>query len=161
MNSRIIAYTFLFSVLGIFVLNPTENFTVACFSHYAMQFLILLAIFDSPSPESLVRIADKRYVFFGCAILIYLALVWESVYSFAILYFKSSSLLYVPSGKIVESMPDCLFYSISVFTTVGCSTMAPSGRIQLISATEPFFGYMLIGFVVSYIFILQSKRDKE
>ena len=59
------------------------------------------------------------------------------------------------SGAI--SLLDCVYYSASVFTTLGFGDIVPKGAIRFMTGTEAIAGLTLITWSASYTFLFMQK----
>ncbi len=60
-------------------------------------------------------------------------------------------------GQGAMSLPDCVYYSASVFTTLGFGDIVPSGPIRFMTGTEAIAGLTLITWSASYTFLFMQK----
>jgi hypothetical protein len=61
-------------------------------------------------------------------------------------------------GAPAATLIDCIYFSASVFTTVGFGDIVPVGAIRTMVGTEGVAGLTLITWSASYTFIEMLKR---
>jgi len=61
------------------------------------------------------------------------------------------------SGEGSISLLDCVYYSASVFSTLGFGDIVPSGPIRFMTGTEAIAGLTLITWSASYTFLFMQK----
>ena len=57
------------------------------------------------------------------------------------------------AGAVPTSMFDHVYFSASVFTTVGFGDLAPSGPIRFMTGTEAIAGFVLLGWSASFTYL--------
>jgi hypothetical protein len=60
-------------------------------------------------------------------------------------------------GVPIESLLDCVYFSATVFTTLGFGDIVPFGPIRFITGTEAVAGLTLITWSASYTFLQMTK----
>ena len=94
-------------------------------------------------------------------ILIYIILVAHTVeiWLFAIAYYTLIELdIGSLAGLETQSLPDYVYYSAMVYTTVGFGDVIPTGAIRFMSGMEALTGLVMITWSASYTF-LEMQRD--
>jgi hypothetical protein len=97
--------------------------------------------------------AHRRVVLY--AILAIIVLHIAEIWIFALIYHL---LLIWPdagrlSGALGHSVLDHVYFSATVFTTVGFGDLSPSGPIRFLAGTEGLTGLVLIGWSASFTYL--------
>jgi Ion channel len=61
------------------------------------------------------------------------------------------------SGDGAMSLLDCVYYSATVFTTLGFGDIVPSGAIRFMTGTEAIAGLTFITWSASFTFVVMQK----
>lgn len=67
------------------------------------------------------------------------------------------------TGNFQNSLSDCLYFSITTYTSLGFGDIEPSGAIRFVAGIEALTGLVLITWTASFMFIEMSnvwKQDK-
>lgn len=62
---------------------------------------------------------------------------------------------------VVVTMFDTVYFSASVYTTLGFGDIVPTGAIRFLTGTEALSGFMLISWSASYVFVEMLKTWKR
>jgi hypothetical protein len=57
------------------------------------------------------------------------------------------------SGNFDGSLMDCLYYSFTVFTTVGFGDIEPNGNLRFLTGIESLTGLVLISWSASFLYV--------
>lgn len=63
-------------------------------------------------------------------------------------------------GATDRSFTDCLYFSISSYTSLGIGDIAPTGWIRFLSGMEALTGLVLIAWTASFMFLEMQKHWK-
>jgi len=77
------------------------------------------------------------------------------IWLFALAYYfaVSTDALGVLSGSFEGTLLDCVYYSFTVFTTLGFGDIFPEGDIRFLTGIESLTGLVLITGTASYLFL--------
>jgi Ion channel len=97
--------------------------------------------------------AHRRVVLYAilAIIVLHIAEIWifALTYQLLLLWPDAGHL----SGAIGRSVLDHVYFSATVFTTVGFGDLSPSGPIRFLAGTEGLTGLVLIGWSASFTYI--------
>ena len=57
-------------------------------------------------------------------------------------------------GQPTQTLRDCLYYSVGVFTNTGCPECAPTPDLRILAASEAFFGYLALGVFCACLIVI-------
>lgn len=87
------------------------------------------------------------------------------IWLFAIAYYfaVSTDVLGGLSGAFDGTLLDCVYYSFTVFTTLGFGDIFPEGDIRFLTGIESLTGLVLITWTASYLFLDMQRywNDRE
>ena len=89
------------------------------------------------------------------AIFAHLVEIWlfAFAYYFIIYYEKMGGL----GGAFDGSLNDCVYFSITTYTTVGYGDIEPLGNVRFLAGMESLLGLVLITWTASFLFIEMQK----
>jgi hypothetical protein len=88
-------------------------------------------------------------------LLVHIAEIWIfGAGYYALLSFGENGSL---SGAEALTLVDCVYYSATVFSTVGFGDIIPTGAIRLMTGTEAIAGLTFITWSASYAFLVMQK----
>lgn len=94
-------------------------------------------------------------------ILLHIVEIWlfGLAYHFLLLWTDTGSI----SGAVSPSIFDHVYFSATVFTTVGFGDLSPAGPIRFLAGTEALTGFVLIGWSASFTYLemVQLWRPKR
>lgn len=64
-------------------------------------------------------------------------------------------------GNFDGSFPDCLYYSLTTFTTLGFGDIAPMGAMRYLTGAESLVGLVLITWTASFLFIEMQRHWRD
>lgn len=64
-------------------------------------------------------------------------------------------------GNFDGSLPDCLYFSITTFTTLGFGDVHPTGNLRYLTGTEALTGLVLITWTASFLFVEMQRYWKS
>jgi hypothetical protein len=84
-------------------------------------------------------------------ILLHIIEIWlfGLAYHFLLLWPETGKI----AGAISTSMFDHIYFSATVFTTVGFGDLSPAGPIRFLAGTEALTGFVLIGWSASFTYL--------
>ena len=131
-------------MLTIFLLN-ISIITLAVLIHYEFLYRISLAI-----PK--MKIKHRFKIVFG----VFGALIAHSIeiWLFAVAYFFLSGVVgwgYL-KGNFDGSFMDCVYFSYTIFTTLGFGDIEPHGHIRHLVGLESLTGLLLITWTASFLY---------
>lgn len=93
-----------------------------------------------------------------CLLLLHIVEIWIFGYGYY--------LLLQPDGfgelsSFDVTMFDAVYFSASVYTTLGFGDIVPTGAIRFLTGTEALSGFMLITWSASYVFVEMLKTWKR
>lgn len=65
------------------------------------------------------------------------------------------------AGNFSGSLLDCVYFSFTVFTTVGFGDIEPSGDIRFLTGIESLTGLVLIAWTASFLYLEMQKRWRK
>ena len=65
------------------------------------------------------------------------------------------------TGDTADSMMDCVYYSFTVFTTLGFGDIIPTGGLRYLTGIESLTGLVLITWTASFLYIEMQKYWDE
>ncbi|QLA15574.1 Ion channel [Desulfolutivibrio sulfoxidireducens] len=57
-------------------------------------------------------------------------------------------------GQATQTLRDCLYYSVAIFTNTGCPDCAPAPELRILAASEAFFGYLALGVFCACLIVI-------
>jgi Ion channel len=80
------------------------------------------------------------------------------VWIFALVYYVSIHLQWgLLSDGSVDSLLDCVYFSFTVFTTLGFGDITPHGSLRFLTGIESLSGLVLITWTASFLYIEMQK----
>lgn len=143
-------------MLAIFLVN-VSIITIAVLIHYEFLYRISMVI-----PK--MRIKHRFRIVIG----VFGALVAHSIeiWLFSIAYYllpQSQEWGYL-TGNFDGSLMDCVYYSYTIFTTLGFGDIEPHGHIRHLVGLESLTGLLLITWTASFLYFEMQRhwdRDKD
>jgi Ion channel len=80
------------------------------------------------------------------------------VWIFGLVYYVSIHLQWgLLSDGSVDSLLDCVYFSFTVFTTLGFGDITPHGSLRFLTGIESLSGLVLITWTASFLYIEMQK----
>ena len=90
-----------------------------------------------------------------CLLLLHITEIWIFGGAYcALLSFTDNGTL---SGHEIPGLLDCVYYSATVFTTLGFGDLVPTGPIRFMTGTEAISGLTFITWSASYTYLYMEK----
>lgn len=84
------------------------------------------------------------------------------VFAYAYFFMHSSESLGYLEGKFVITLPDCIYFSFTTYTTLGYGDIEPFGGIRYLAGVESLTGLVLITWTASFLYIeMRRYWDKK
>lgn len=117
--------------------------------HYEVLSLLnrnLARLSRSPRPRVLVLIL--------CLLVTHVAEIWIFAGSYWLLGMNGElGGLFVVNGPAISSFFDVVYFSSSVYTTLGFGDIVPFGHVRFLAGTESVTGFLLITWSASFTFL--------
>ena len=137
---------------------------------YAISFAINYFGWDQTLQDPLFIVVFSPWIFFWAAIhyrklpypyrfILLLIILTTVVVVFAQIYHKTG--IVDNSGHIVKDLPNCVYFSIVTFTTLGSGDFRPLPDSRLFVAIEVCMGYLYFGVLVGVLAAYVIHRVKQ
>ncbi|HTQ76428.1 MAG TPA: potassium channel family protein [Burkholderiales bacterium] len=95
------------------------------------------------------------YAIFG-ALALHIAEIWLFGFGYWLLQA-------VPEAGVIQGMAkdlllDCVYFSATVYSTVGFGDLSPVGPIRFVAGTESLTGFVMIGWTASFTYLEMERR---
>lgn len=140
-------------MLSSFIVNSAVV-AIVVLVHYEFLYRIVLAIRK-------MKIKHRFRIVFGVfgALIAHTIEIW--IFGIAYYLMNMSDAWGVLSGNFNGSLMDCVYFSFTVFTTVGFGDIEPSGDIRFLTGIESLTGLVLIAWTASFLYLeMQKQWDK-
>jgi hypothetical protein len=117
-----------------------------------LNFLSVLA----PGPGLSRRVSILVGVF--GAICAHLAEVW--IFGLGYFVLIASGVMGKLEGNTTDSFMDCIYFSLTSYTSLGFGDIAPTGWIRFLAGMEALTGLVLIAWTASFMFLEMQKHWK-
>lgn len=124
--------------------------SIAVTIHYEMLRLLSLLI-----PK--VRGSHRFKILLGIfgSLIAHMVEIW--IFAFAYLLMIESGQLGTLSGNFAGDLSDCLYFSMTTYTSLGFGDVEPSGHIRFVAGIEALTGLVLITWTASFMFIEMTR----
>ena len=85
--------------------------------------------------------------------------IW--VFAIAFYFIQGHRSLGYLTGNFNGSLLDCVYFSFTVFTTLGFGDIQPEGNLRYLTGIESLTGLVLISWTASFLFIEMQRHWKE
>lgn len=138
----------------ILTISVLISFTVAFFHYEVLGFLTLKI--------AKIKKVRKIHVLFSMLALTSTHMVSILLYSFIyyimINWLKVGNLVNIDVTSFdTTSMHDLIYYSITVYTSLGFGDIVPTGGMRILSGLETLNGLILVAWTASYAYLVMSK----
>ena len=108
-----------------------------------------------------LRISGRSRILVG--VLISLCAHMLEIWVFAFGYYLSINIegLGSLSGNFSNTLLDCVYFSMTTFTTLGFGDIEPTGDVRFMSGVESLTGLVLITWTASFLFLEMQRHWKE
>ncbi len=97
------------------------------------------------------------------ALMAHITEIWIFAFGYyCLLHFPvAGSLTAFDSGKSIQNLVYCVYYSFITYTTPGFGDMIPTGTLRFLTGPESLTGLILIAWTASFIYIEIQKYRNE
>lgn len=107
-----------------------------------------------------ISVSRRISIAFGVlgALMAHLLEVW--IFGIAIYLFIHSGFMGSIEGNTAQSFKDCLYFSLTNYTSLGYGDIHPTGHVRFLAGVEALTGLVLIAWTASFVFLEMQKHWK-